>query len=49
MKSRTLSLLAYLVTLLGRGATPVDGWIDNPKQGESRGTQRRQARQPAVC
>ena len=36
MKSRTLSLLAYLVALLGRGATPVDGWIDptkdSPKQ-----------------
>jgi hypothetical protein len=50
---RLFSRLAALLALLGRGATPIDGvyWI-NPSQfdkGESRGTQRREARQPAVC
>jgi len=54
MESRTLSLLASIVALLGRGATPVDGtcWIETPKkanEGDSRGSQRCEARKLAVC
>jgi hypothetical protein len=54
MKSRTLSRLATLLALLGRGATPVDGshWVSAPRKtikGEDRGTQRRKAGQLAVC